>query len=262
MPRRFELVDAKSNKYWEVWREGTAVHARYGKMGTAGRVTVKDEGSAAKALKLLEQLVAQKTGKGYLEVAKRSRSAPLAPAKAKGVAQGPMSEALFWDLIGRFAWKKTGDDRAVLEPCVTALSKMSIEDIHAFDDLLAEKLYALDTRAVCRGVYRGSLDPDNGDDYVSADDFLYSRCVIVANGKKMFDRVLAHPEKAPQDLEFESLLYLASEAFTKKTGKEYDHAPPLSWESFSNKAGWAPTGATKQGKYTGRKMPPGNRRPS
>lgn len=173
-----------------------------------------------------------------------------------------MNEALFWDLIGRFDWNETGDDDAVLLPAVTALSRMTVEDIFAFDDLLAEKLYALDTREVCRGIYRGSLDPDNGDDDISADDFLYARCVVVANGKKLFDAVLADPSEAPQELEFEALLYLARMAYERKTGGEYDHLTPLSWESFSNKAGWAPTSATKSGKYTGANIPPGNRRPT
>jgi Protein of unknown function (DUF4240) len=71
-----------------------------------------------------------------------------------------MNEALFWEIIGRFDWNETGDAAAVLLPAVTALSSMTVEDIFAFDDLLAEKLYALDTREVCRGIYRGTLNPD------------------------------------------------------------------------------------------------------
>ena len=58
-------------------------------------------------------------------------------------------EALFWDLI-RFNWKRRGDDDAVLRPVVTALSRMAVEDILAFDDILAKLLFALDTREICR----------------------------------------------------------------------------------------------------------------
>lgn len=173
-----------------------------------------------------------------------------------------MSEDVFWELIGMFNWKRTGDDEAVLLPAVTALSQMTVEDIFAFDDLLAEKLYALDTREICRGTYRGELDPDDGEQYISADDFLYRRCVIVANGKALFDEALANPMEVPQGLEFEALLHVASAAFEKKTGQEYDHDTPLSWESFSNQEGWKPTARTRPGPYTSTAVPPGNRRPT
>ena len=65
---------------------------------------------------------------------------------------------------------------------------------------------------------------------------------------------------APQELEFEALLYVAGDASAKKTGED-DHAPPLSKASFSNKAGWKPTAATRRGRATSAKVLPGNRRP-
>ena len=65
---------------------------------------------------------------------------------------------------------------------------------------------------------------------------------------------------APQELE--ALLYLAGDAYAKKTGEEYDHEPSLSKASFSNKAGWKPTAATRRGRATSAKVPPGNRRPA
>lgn len=173
-----------------------------------------------------------------------------------------MSEEVFWSLIALFNWKKSGDDDAVLRPAVTALSRMSVEDIFAFDDILAAKLYALDTREICRGTYRGELDPDDGEQYISADDFLYCRCVIVANGKDLFDAALANPMGVPQEMEFEALLSVAGAAFEKKTGQEYDHSTPLSWESFSNQEGWKPTSGTQPGIYTSQAVPPGNRRPT
>lgn len=40
--RMFELVEDTSNKFWEVWMEGTAVHTRYGRAGTTGQTTVED----------------------------------------------------------------------------------------------------------------------------------------------------------------------------------------------------------------------------
>ena len=78
--RMFEFSEGTSNKFWEIWSDGSEVHTRYGKIGTAGQTTVKDEGDDAKAAKLYAKLVAEKTKKGYVEVGASSASA--APAKA------------------------------------------------------------------------------------------------------------------------------------------------------------------------------------
>lgn len=182
--------------------------------------------------------------------------------KRRAASERTMSEEVFWALIARFAWEHAGDDDAVIAPAVTALSRMSVEDVFAFDDLLAEKLFALDTREMCRGIYRGELDPDDGDAYVSADGFLYARCTIVANGRAFYEATLADPMGAPQDSEFEGLLYLAGAAYEEKVGEEYPHVTPVSWESFSNEEGWTPTDATTPGRFAGDRVPPGNRRPT
>lgn len=83
----FELSEGTSNKFWEVWSEGTEVRTRYGKIGTGGQTTIKDEGDEEKAAKLLAKLIAEKTKKGYVEVGGASpaaaKSAPQAKAKAK-----------------------------------------------------------------------------------------------------------------------------------------------------------------------------------
>lgn len=173
-----------------------------------------------------------------------------------------MDENTFWDIIELFDWDETGDDDAVLEPAVQALAALDQDAIFTFDNILSEKLHALDTRKHCRACYLGELDPDNGDDYISADDFLYSRCVVVANGRRFYTSVLADPGKMPQDMEFESLLSLPTLAYERKTGEEYEHSTAVSCESFRNSVGWAPTTATRPGKFTGENIPPGNRRPT
>lgn len=173
-----------------------------------------------------------------------------------------MKEDAFWRVISQFDWDETGDDDAVIEPAVQSLAEMEVEEIFQFEDILAEKLHALDTREHCRACYAGELNPDNGDDYISADDFLYCRCVVVANGPKLFCKVLAAPTKMPQNMEFEALLSLAQTAYERKTGKSFEHVSPVSYESFRNVDGWKPTEATRPGKYTGDRIPPGNRRPT
>ena len=173
-----------------------------------------------------------------------------------------ISEDDFWEIIALLDWDNAGDDDAVLKPAVDALARRTEDDIHGFDDLLAEKLFAIDTREHARHMYEGQLDVDNGDDYISADDFLYGRCVVVANGRALYEAVLADPREMPKEMEFESLLYLAGAAFEQKTGREWDHLSPVSWESFQNAAGWAPTDKTRPGRFTGEGVPPGNRRPT
>lgn len=65
--RYFEFSDGSSNKFWEIRIDGSEVFTRYGKIGAAGATTVKDEGSDAKAQKLYDKLVNEKTRKGYVE---------------------------------------------------------------------------------------------------------------------------------------------------------------------------------------------------
>ena len=81
--RYFEFSEGTSNKFWEVWVEGTKVLTRYGKIGASGQTTVKDEGSPAGAQKLHDKLVGEKTKKGYEEKGGGAAPAPAAAAPAK-----------------------------------------------------------------------------------------------------------------------------------------------------------------------------------
>ncbi len=173
-----------------------------------------------------------------------------------------LDEQQFWKIIQLLDWDEQGDDDAVMAPALAALAEMDELDICEFDSLLCEKLHALDTRAHCRACYAGELDPDDGDDYISADDFLYARCVVVANGFEFYSKVLADPTQMPQDMEFEALLSLAAEAYEQKTGQSYDFVPAISCESFQNEEGWAASEETKPGEFTSNNVPPGNRRPT
>lgn len=80
--RYFEFSEGTSNKFWEVWVEGTKVLTRYGKIGAGGQTTVKDEGSPAAAQKLHDKLVGEKTKKGYAEKGGGGAAATPAPAAA------------------------------------------------------------------------------------------------------------------------------------------------------------------------------------
>lgn len=143
----------------------------------------------------------------------------------------------FWHVISLLDWDKTGDDDAVLKPAIEALSRLPLEDISEFEELLSLKLYSLDTKAHAQNIGEESWSDGK---YFSADWFLYARCCVVANGLELYESVLQDPTEFPQDMEFEALLGLARMAYELKTKQECEgFDTSVSYETFSNKAGWA-----------------------
>jgi DNA ligase-1 len=67
-PRRFEFVEGKANKFWEVIVRGAEVTVRYGRIGSQGQTNTKSFADEAAARQHADKLVAEKTGKGYQEV--------------------------------------------------------------------------------------------------------------------------------------------------------------------------------------------------
>lgn len=67
--RRFECTEDGSSKFWEVEARGSELRIRFGKLGTEGRLSEKDLGSAAAATAEAEKLVREKLKKGYVEIA-------------------------------------------------------------------------------------------------------------------------------------------------------------------------------------------------
>lgn len=148
-----------------------------------------------------------------------------------------MAEQQFWAIVGRMDWKQRTADE-VMQPAVVALSQFSVESIHNFYDLLAEKLYTLDARRFA--VHLGSNRyTDDDSRYFSVDDFLYSRCGVVARGKDFYDSVLENPARMPKEFTFSALLFLPHQAYTLKTGlSDYAHVTETWFETFSNPEGW------------------------
>lgn len=140
----------------------------------------------------------------------------------------------FWKIIALFDWSQEGDDEAVMRPAIDALIALGREEILAFEEILAKKLYLLDTKKHALACYRGDLAQ------LSVDDFLYSRCVVVANGKEFFDEVRYNPGHMPQNLEFEALLSLAEIAYEEILGDQLSEilTTEYSYETYANSAGW------------------------
>ncbi len=154
---------------------------------------------------------------------------------ARNIPGGLLTEQRFWELIGLLDWSKEGNDEAVLEPLVAALAAGPMRHIYEFEDLLSQKLYALDgiiyARNIGQSAYRDGA-------YFSPDIFLYARCCAVANGRETYEQVLKNSEIMPKDIDFGALLRASQEAFKRKTGRNLDYIPAYPIETYSNHAGW------------------------
>jgi predicted DNA-binding WGR domain protein len=231
MKREFYFQDDKSNKFWTIELLGNAYVVTYGRIGSAERKMRNEFENEEIAEREVENQIASKLKKGYVEGAIAS-----APEWVKPHWDSmKMSEDVFWRIIRLFDWKKLGDDDGVIEPAIAALSQMSAGMINEFEDILAEKLHSLDTEAHAREVGEYAYGTD---EYFSVDLFLYMRCVVVANGPEVYASVLADPTQMPEDCDFEPLLSVARLAYERKTGAEFKHLPPVCYETYSNRKGW------------------------
>ena len=62
--------------------------------------------------------------------------------------------------------------------------------------------------------------------------------MATARGRETYEQILAEPEKMVKDETFEPLLSLASRAYKRKTGEDFDHLPAFIYETFANAEGW------------------------
>ena len=141
-----------------------------------------------------------------------------------------MKEEEFWSLMEQIDWSKKKGKKC-LNTLVKKLASLPIAKIHQFSERLAFLLHQLDGPAYLENL-------KNSQAGVSADTFLYTRCLVVAKGKNFFYHVLNNPKAMPIDDDFEALLYVAKEAFELKTDEKYNYIPTIIYESFFNKKLW------------------------
>ena len=147
-----------------------------------------------------------------------------------------LTEADFWAIIACFDWSEPDNDAAVVEQAIHLLSEKPVRQIYEFQDILSEKLHLIDTRN--HASHTGENAWTDSDSDFSADEFLYARCCVIANGREFYEDVLRMPELMPKNLTFESLLTLAHAAYKRKTGKQFRYIPTHNIETFANKAAW------------------------
>jgi hypothetical protein len=147
-----------------------------------------------------------------------------------------MDQSTFWRLIAKIDQDalREGDEEGAVEPLGEALAECTPADIHEFENILAQRLFDID----------GEVYADEAEESGQSDDgFLYARCFVVAQGKQQYDAVKADPTKMPKSLDqwCESLLYVSQRAWAAATGEDeeaWDHLPPVSYETGSNRANW------------------------
>lgn len=139
----------------------------------------------------------------------------------------------FWSIISSFDWSKPADADQVIADAINKLSHLPIPAIYRFEEILAEKLWLLDTR-----IHAQAWQANRQQHHFSVDGFLYARCYVVATGRSLFENVLNNPEHWPDHDGFEILLRLASNAYSVKTGQDFDFFPAINYETYSNEQGW------------------------
>lgn len=149
-----------------------------------------------------------------------------------------LEEEQFWEIIDLLDWEQEAD-ADIIEPVVAKLAAMSVAHIYQFQDILSEKLYRLDQRQFAEHIGDRSYQPGK---YFSVDGFLYIRACVVANGREIYEEVLKDPGKMPKGVSFEPVLYVATKAYKRKTGREFIYIPLFDYETYSNEKGWEENG--------------------
>ena len=144
-----------------------------------------------------------------------------------------MDKRRFFELIMDVCdWEQSGDDR-ILAPLVSYLSELPDDEIFAFDDIMTELLYDLDTK---KNFKRACKYYDHSDD-----SFLYSRCVALVNGEEYYEKAKAGKNNKMWTMEFEAILSVPMLAWGRKHNEdcgEYPHLPAKSVETGSNTDEW------------------------
>jgi hypothetical protein len=131
----------------------------------------------------------------------------------------------FWTLIDNAVKTSNGNDAIKEEYLITELAKLSLEEIKDFELAFRKCLLDADHFKVmaAQKIIEG---------YVSDDIYLYFRCWIIGQGKQAYDEILKDPDYLSTLVSngdicsFEELMYVTTQAYSIKTGKEEDETFP------------------------------------
>jgi hypothetical protein len=131
----------------------------------------------------------------------------------------------FWGLVDKSKQKSRGDKQNQLAFIRSSLIKMETKHIFDFEEILRRKIIECDDFKIM-----AAAKIING--YVADDSYLYFRSWLIGKGRAVFERALDDPDilancvEDEESSDFEELLYAATEAYSKKTGREEDDTFP------------------------------------
>ena len=137
----------------------------------------------------------------------------------KFMVSGKMNRQEFWRVIDFAHQHAEGDSRVQEALLVKTLSQYSPDDIIEFECIFRQNIIAADDFRIMAAakIIEGS---------VTDDSYVYFRCWLLGLGEKIFTDALHNPDSlAPvvteeMDTGFEPLLYVATQAYKNKTGKQ------------------------------------------
>lgn len=133
----------------------------------------------------------------------------------------PMPDASFWQLIDQAHATAPADHEAKEQYLVTALAARPLEEITGFELTLRHFIIEADDYGLM-----GAQKIIDG--YVTDDPWLYFRCWLIGQGEAVYRAALQHPDSlvavipGPYECDFESLLYVATAAYARQTGRPED----------------------------------------
>ncbi|GAB2966522.1 hypothetical protein GCM10027048_41270 [Hymenobacter coalescens] len=133
----------------------------------------------------------------------------------------PLPTASFWHLIEQANAAAPADHDARVQYLVEALAARPLADITGFELTLRQLI----TQADDYGIMGAQKIIDG---YVTDDSYLYFRCWLIGQGEAVFTAALQHPDSlatvapGPYDCDFEALLYVATQAYARQTGRKED----------------------------------------
>jgi Protein of unknown function (DUF4240) len=147
------------------------------------------------------------------------------------------NEDFFWKLIDLLDWEK-GTEKEIAQNLIESLAALGTEEIIAFDEVLCQKLYLLDTPAHAQEIGKYAFRTENGEIAFNEEHFLHVRCLAVAWGKEAYYSILSKPSEMPKEDYFERLLLVPGYAYRLKTNQTYTHICKHNYLTFSNKQAW------------------------
>ena len=142
-----------------------------------------------------------------------------------------MTDEEFWALISLADLNLVDQEDCLsgVAPIVAALSQKSPEDICAFEEIMSQKLYALDHAVLIDELGVGS------------DSFLYQRCYAVVSGPLFYADAFSEEKRNLGDFDWcQSLIYVAQNAWKKSQDSDWSFTASVSYETGNNEEGHKP----------------------